>query len=72
MTVLKAIIRLAIRSHDVRALHRCFTIYARTDMKFNDISMDIDELWDAFSPDSLGLSPLSISMSGSEYFVITY
>ena len=66
MTVLKAIIRLAIRSHDVRSLHRCFTIYARTDMKFNDISMDIDELWDAFSPDSLGLSPLSISMSGSE------
>lgn len=65
MTVLKSLLKFGSDSHDVRAFYRCFAVYARTEMKFNDITMDLSDSLSYFSPDTLGLSPLSISFSGS-------
>ena len=65
MTVLKSLLKIASASHDVRSFYRCFAVYARTEMKFNDITLDLSDSLSYFSPDTLGLSPLSVSFSGS-------
>lgn len=65
MRALKALVAIAGRSHDVRALSRCLTVYTRTEMKFSDINMDLTPFRTCFAPDALGLSPLSLHMSGS-------
>ena len=65
MTALKEVVSIAGRSHDVRSLSRCLMMYTRTELKFADVTMDLTPFRTCFSPDSLGLSPMSLHMSGS-------
>ena len=65
MNVLKKLIDFAAFSKDVRVLHRCLTVYTKTELKFTDITLDLSNALDAFSPDVLGLSETSLANSGS-------
>ena len=65
MNVLKKLIDFAAFSRDVRVLHRCLTVYTKTELKFTDISLDLTNAFNAFSPDALGLSEVSLAHSGS-------
>ena len=65
MTALKLLLKFAAQSQDVRVLHRCINLYTKTELKFSDISLDISEAVEIFSPDVLGLSEKSLAMSGS-------
>ena len=65
MNVLRKLIDFAAFSKDVRVLHRCLTIYTKTELKFTDIMLDLSNAVNAFSPDALGLSEVSLANSGS-------
>ena len=65
MAALVLLLKLAAQSQDVRVLHRCLNLYTKTELKFNDITLDLSGVCEIFSPDVLGLSEKSAACSGS-------
>ena len=64
--MLNSIVEMAIYSRDVRCVLRCLTLITGMEAKYTDLSICWSDHRELFSPDSLGLSSLSIQQSGSE------
>lgn len=63
--ILNSIVEMAVYSRDARCVLRCLNMIASMEAKFTDLSINWGNHRELFSPDSLGLSPLSVQQSGS-------